>query len=169
MAYAKETYIKMAAQVRPIAPCPPRFVCVGFASVSVLSTTASSSPLRLNCTGFVSFVRKRSSNPPTPPQAELLEVYIETEAWDEAFTLSQLTPALGATVHLPYARWLASRDRFEEAQVGSRPRRPLESGASPRLVRPICTRRGRDVRPICTGGKGASSDLYGRGGAARRE
>ena len=91
-------------------------------------------------------------------------MYIETEAWDEAFTLSQLTPALGATVHLPYARWLASRDRFEEAQVGSRPRRPLESGASPRLVRPICTRRGRDVRPICTGGKGASSDLYGRGG-----
>ena len=32
--------------------------------------------------------------------SSLLQVYVETEAWEEAFTLSQLTPELGSKVPL---------------------------------------------------------------------
>jgi intraflagellar transport protein 122 len=47
----------------------------------------------------------------------MLDLYIESHQWDEAFKLLETTPKLDASkFYLPYANWLAVHDRFEEAQ-----------------------------------------------------
>eukprot|EP00286_Rhodomonas_abbreviata_P000017 CAMPEP_0181288064 /NCGR_PEP_ID=MMETSP1101-20121128/127_1 /TAXON_ID=46948 /ORGANISM="Rhodomonas abbreviata, Strain Caron Lab Isolate" /LENGTH=773 /DNA_ID=CAMNT_0023392149 /DNA_START=76 /DNA_END=2394 /DNA_ORIENTATION=+ len=50
----------------------------------------------------------------------LMEVYVEAEKWEEAFQLLEQEPGMADKVYLPYARWLAMNDRFEEAQQAFR-------------------------------------------------
>lgn len=50
----------------------------------------------------------------------LMEVYVEAEKWEEAFQLLEQLPDQADKVYLPYARWLAINDRFEEAQQAFR-------------------------------------------------
>lgn len=50
----------------------------------------------------------------------LLDVYVETDKWDDAFVLMQQYPEMADKVYLPYARHLAANDRFEEAQEAYR-------------------------------------------------
>ena len=40
-----------------------------------------------------------------------MEVYMETEKWDEAFLLLNQHPEMAHKVYLPYAGWLANNDR----------------------------------------------------------
>ncbi|XP_024523366.1 intraflagellar transport protein 122 homolog isoform X2 [Selaginella moellendorffii] len=46
-----------------------------------------------------------------------LLLHIELEQWEEAFTVKKLHPELQEDVNLPYAQWLISRDRFEDAHL----------------------------------------------------
>ncbi|XP_067319595.1 intraflagellar transport protein 122 homolog isoform X2 [Anolis sagrei] len=46
----------------------------------------------------------------------LTQLYVETQQWDEAFTLCEKHPEFKDDVYVPYAQWLAENDRFEEAQ-----------------------------------------------------
>ncbi|XP_032827224.2 intraflagellar transport protein 122 homolog [Petromyzon marinus] len=48
--------------------------------------------------------------------AALLRLHVETRHWDEAFALAERHPELRDGTFVPYARWLAENDRFEEAQ-----------------------------------------------------
>jgi len=52
--------------------------------------------------------------------SELINVYMETDKWDEALQLLDQHPEMADKVYLPYAAWLANNDRFEEAQVALR-------------------------------------------------
>ena len=46
----------------------------------------------------------------------LLDVFVQCEQWDDAFAICRAKPALEDRVCLPYAAWLADRDRFDEAR-----------------------------------------------------
>ncbi|XP_065605528.1 intraflagellar transport protein 122 homolog isoform X1 [Cyrtonyx montezumae] len=46
----------------------------------------------------------------------LVSLHVETQHWEEAFALSEKHPEFKDEVYVPYARWLAENDRFEEAQ-----------------------------------------------------
>jgi len=46
----------------------------------------------------------------------LMALHIEFHQWDEALQLLKTNPQFADKVYLPYADWLASNDRFEEAQ-----------------------------------------------------
>ncbi|XP_006132897.1 intraflagellar transport protein 122 homolog isoform X2 [Pelodiscus sinensis] len=46
----------------------------------------------------------------------LVHLHVETHRWEEAFALSEKHPEFKDDVYVPYARWLAENDRFEEAQ-----------------------------------------------------
>nr|DBA18477.1 TPA: hypothetical protein GDO54_016716 [Pyxicephalus adspersus] len=46
----------------------------------------------------------------------LVLLHVETQHWDEAFTLVEKYPEYKDEVYVPYAQWLAEHDRFEEAQ-----------------------------------------------------
>nr|XP_020668848.1 intraflagellar transport protein 122 homolog isoform X1 [Pogona vitticeps] len=46
----------------------------------------------------------------------LIQLYVETQQWDEAFALCEKHPEFKDDVYVPYAQWLAENDRFEEAQ-----------------------------------------------------
>ena len=46
----------------------------------------------------------------------LLDVFVQCEQWDDAFAICRAKPALEDRVYLPYAAWLADRDRFDEAR-----------------------------------------------------
>lgn len=48
----------------------------------------------------------------------LIELHVETNSWDEAFALAERYPEYKDDVYVPYARWLAENDKFEEAQKG---------------------------------------------------
>mmetsp|Transcript_33085 Transcript_33085/g.104621 ORF Transcript_33085/g.104621 Transcript_33085/m.104621 type:complete len:1177 (+) Transcript_33085:130-3660(+) len=50
----------------------------------------------------------------------LMELYVESEKWDEAFLLLKQYPYMKEVVYLPYATWLSANDRFEEAQEAFR-------------------------------------------------
>ncbi|XP_037539762.1 intraflagellar transport protein 122 homolog [Nematolebias whitei] len=46
----------------------------------------------------------------------LVELHVETQHWEEAFSLVEKHPQFKSDVFVPYAQWLAENDRFEEAQ-----------------------------------------------------
>ena len=46
----------------------------------------------------------------------LLDLHIELSKWDEAFRLAKQNQELLQDLYLPYAKWLAANDRFEEAK-----------------------------------------------------
>lgn len=46
----------------------------------------------------------------------LVAMYVRLEKWQAAFQLAEARPELQSDIYLPYAKWLASRDRFAEAQ-----------------------------------------------------
>ncbi|XP_049608831.1 intraflagellar transport protein 122 homolog [Syngnathus scovelli] len=46
----------------------------------------------------------------------LVQLHVETQHWDEAFSLAEKHPQFKNDVFVPYAQWLAENDRFEEAQ-----------------------------------------------------
>ncbi|XP_061625468.1 intraflagellar transport protein 122 homolog isoform X4 [Phyllopteryx taeniolatus] len=46
----------------------------------------------------------------------LVQLHVETQHWDEAFSLAEMHPQFKNDVFVPYAQWLAENDRFEEAQ-----------------------------------------------------
>ncbi|KAM5279663.1 intraflagellar transport protein 122 homolog [Ctenodactylus gundi] len=50
----------------------------------------------------------------------LVQLHVETQHWDEAFALGEKHPELKGDIYAPYARWLAEKDRFEEAQQAFR-------------------------------------------------
>lgn len=50
----------------------------------------------------------------------LVILHVESEKWDEAFNLVRSHPQHSDEVHLPYAKWLALNDRFNEARVAYR-------------------------------------------------
>ncbi|XP_004870514.1 intraflagellar transport protein 122 homolog isoform X2 [Heterocephalus glaber] len=46
----------------------------------------------------------------------LVRLHVDTQHWDEAFTLGEKHPEFKDDIYVPYAQWLAENDRFEEAQ-----------------------------------------------------
>lgn len=46
----------------------------------------------------------------------LMALHIECHKWEEAFTLGKHHPHLEQHIYLPYADWLSSNDRFDDAQ-----------------------------------------------------
>ncbi|KAG8546160.1 hypothetical protein GDO81_019675 [Engystomops pustulosus] len=46
----------------------------------------------------------------------LVLLHVETQHWEEAFSLVEKYPEYKDEVYVPYAQWLAENDRFEEAQ-----------------------------------------------------
>ncbi|XP_049437469.1 intraflagellar transport protein 122 homolog isoform X1 [Epinephelus fuscoguttatus] len=46
----------------------------------------------------------------------LVQLHVETQHWEEAFSLVEEHPRFKNDVFVPYAQWLAENDRFEEAQ-----------------------------------------------------
>ena len=42
--------------------------------------------------------------------------HVECEKWDEAFMLSKQNPEMESMIYLPYADWLSTHDKFDEAQ-----------------------------------------------------
>ncbi|XP_054629542.1 intraflagellar transport protein 122 homolog isoform X3 [Dunckerocampus dactyliophorus] len=46
----------------------------------------------------------------------LVQLHVETQHWEEAFSLAEKHPQFKNDVFVPYAQWLAENDRFEEAQ-----------------------------------------------------
>uniref|UniRef100_A0A8D0AK12 Intraflagellar transport protein 122 homolog n=1 Tax=Sander lucioperca TaxID=283035 RepID=A0A8D0AK12_SANLU len=46
----------------------------------------------------------------------LVQLHVETQHWEEAFSLVEKHPQFKNHVYVPYAQWLAENDRFEEAQ-----------------------------------------------------
>ena len=46
----------------------------------------------------------------------LMNLHVECQKWDEAFMLAKQNPNLEGQIYLPYADWLSSNDRFDEAQ-----------------------------------------------------
>lgn len=49
----------------------------------------------------------------------LLKLHVDTGHWEEAFTIAKKHPEYKQQVYVPYARWLAESDKFEEAQQGN--------------------------------------------------
>ncbi|GFR60058.1 intraflagellar transport protein 122 [Elysia marginata] len=49
-------------------------------------------------------------------QKALIAMRVEAKHWDDAFTLVEKHPEYKTDVYVPYAQWLAEKDRFEEAQ-----------------------------------------------------
>ena len=47
----------------------------------------------------------------------LLSLLVDAEQWEEAFIMLQQHPQHVEKVYLPYARWLAENDRFDEARL----------------------------------------------------
>jgi len=45
--------------------------------------------------------------------SELMDVYMETDKWEDAFLLLDQHPEMSDKVYLPYAGWLANNDRFK--------------------------------------------------------
>ena len=59
----------------------------------------------------------------------LAKLYVENEKWDDAFAVLKAHSELAEVVYVPYARWLADNDKFDEARVAyARAGRPEESG-----------------------------------------
>ena len=53
-------------------------------------------------------------------QAGLLQLFVESEQWDDAFAVLRDNPEFGNKVYSPYASWLADHDRFDEARAAYR-------------------------------------------------
>ena len=45
-----------------------------------------------------------------------MSLHVEMQKWDEALTHVQAHPEFADMLYLPYADWLSTNDRFEEAQ-----------------------------------------------------
>eukprot|EP00052_Salpingoeca_macrocollata_P008243 m.65502 g.65502 ORF g.65502 m.65502 type:complete len:1216 (+) comp16496_c0_seq1:48-3695(+) len=55
-----------------------------------------------------------------PDVKGLVELYVSSSKWDDAFALASRHPEHKQEIFLPYASWLAENDRFEEAQKAFR-------------------------------------------------
>lgn len=49
----------------------------------------------------------------------VLQLYIDSKEWSDAFTLVEQQPQYKAMVYIPYALWLAENDKFVQAQKGN--------------------------------------------------
>lgn len=49
--------------------------------------------------------------------AGLIQLFVQSEHWDNAFAVLRNHPEFGDKVFLPYAGWLADHDRFDEARA----------------------------------------------------
>jgi intraflagellar transport protein 122 len=49
---------------------------------------------------------------------KVLKMFIQSNDWDEVFSIAKLHPELKKEAYFPYAQWLAESDRFAEAQKG---------------------------------------------------
>jgi intraflagellar transport protein 122 len=59
---------------------------------------------------------------------QLLQIHVEMQMWDAAFALLTRYPQYAGDVYVPYAAWLATNDRYEEAQEAfKKAKRPQEA------------------------------------------
>lgn len=49
--------------------------------------------------------------------AQLVKFLVDLKRWDEAFKVCETRPEYQAAIYLPYGYWLASNDRFDDAQA----------------------------------------------------
>ena len=46
----------------------------------------------------------------------LMTLHVQCEKWDEAFMLAKQNPEMESMIYLPYADYLSTNDKFDEAQ-----------------------------------------------------
>lgn len=74
----------------------------------------------------------------------LLRYLIDMQLWDEAFKISEINPALEQSLFLAYGHWLASNDRFLEAQLYY-----AKSGRSEESINVLKQLSSRSISQLC--------------------
>ncbi|OMJ73010.1 hypothetical protein SteCoe_28414 [Stentor coeruleus] len=67
----------------------------------------------------------------------LLNLHVELEKWEDAFRVAKQNPELKAVLYIPYAEWLISKDKFEEAKEAYKEANNLAQGL--RLMKKLTT------------------------------
>lgn len=58
----------------------------------------------------------------------LLNLHVELEKWEDAFRVVKQNPDLKSLLYVPYAEWLISKDKFEEAKEAYKEANNLQQG-----------------------------------------